>query len=111
MLRLLIVIGRALAQGLRGQRELVLENLALRQHLTAMKRADRRPRLLARDRLFWIALTRIWELAHGGGPGAARHRRAMASRLGSATDGPYVRHADEPTVRPSVGRFARSSVK
>jgi hypothetical protein len=49
MLRLLIVIGRTLALGLRGQRELALENLALRQQLVAMKRAARRPRLLARD--------------------------------------------------------------
>jgi putative transposase len=60
MLQLLIVVGRALALGLRGHRELVLENLALRQQLMAMKRANRRPRLQARDRLFWIALRRIW---------------------------------------------------
>jgi putative transposase len=60
MLGLLIVIGRALALGLRGQRELALENLALRQQLMAMKRATRRPHLQARDRLFWIALRRIW---------------------------------------------------
>jgi hypothetical protein len=59
MLELLIVIGRALALGLRGQGELVLENLALRQQLMAMKRA-RRPHLRARDRLFWIALRQIW---------------------------------------------------
>jgi Homeodomain-like domain len=54
------VIGRALALALRGHRELVLENLALRQQLTAMKRTTRRPHLQARDRLFWIVLTRIW---------------------------------------------------
>jgi putative transposase len=60
MLGLLIVIVRALSLVLCGQQELVLENLALRQQLMAMKRADRCPRLQARDRLFWIALTRIW---------------------------------------------------
>src|SRR4029453_15298005 len=60
MLQLLIVVGRALALGLRGHRELVLENLALRQQLMAMKRANSRPRMQARDRLFWIALRRIW---------------------------------------------------
>jgi hypothetical protein len=48
MLQLLIVVGRALALGLRGHRELVLENLALRQ-LMAMKRTNNRPRLQARD--------------------------------------------------------------
>jgi putative transposase len=61
MLELLIVIGRALALGLRGHRELVLENLALRQQLVAMKRETSRPRLHARDRLFWIAVTRVWQ--------------------------------------------------
>ena len=60
MLRLLIVIGRALALGLRGHRELVLENLALRQQLMALARVKRRPQLQARDRLFWIALRRLW---------------------------------------------------
>jgi transposase InsO family protein len=60
MLQLLILVARALAMGLRGHREVVLEKLALRQQLMAMKRAARRPRLQARDRLFWIALRRIW---------------------------------------------------
>jgi hypothetical protein len=49
MLDLLIVIGRALALALRGHRELVLENLALRQQLTAMKRATKRPHLQTCD--------------------------------------------------------------
>jgi hypothetical protein len=59
MVQLLILVGRALAVGLRGHRELVLENLALRQQLMTLKRANSRPRLQARDRLFWIALRRI----------------------------------------------------
>ena len=56
MLQLLMVVCRALALALRGHREVVLENLALRQQLMAMKRANGRPRLQARDRLFWMAL-------------------------------------------------------
>src|SRR5712692_10367832 len=63
MLELLIVIGRALALALRGHRELVLENLALRQQLTAVKRTTTRPQLQTRDRLFWIALARVWRTA------------------------------------------------
>jgi putative transposase len=39
---------------------LVLENLALRQQLTAMKRTANRPRLERGDRLFWLALMRVW---------------------------------------------------
>ena len=60
MLQLLIVVGRTLALGVRGHRELVLENLALRQQLMAMKRPNNRRCLQARDRLFWMALRRIW---------------------------------------------------
>ena len=60
MLELLIVIGRALALALRGHRELVLENLALRQQLTVMRRTTNRPHVATCDRLFWIGLARIW---------------------------------------------------
>jgi hypothetical protein len=35
-------------------------NLALRQQLTAMKRATKRPHLQTHDRLSWIALRRLW---------------------------------------------------
>ena len=60
MLQLLMVVCRALVLALRGHREVILENLALRQQLMAMKRAHDRRRLQARDRLFWMALRRIW---------------------------------------------------
>jgi hypothetical protein len=59
MLELLIVIVRAFTLALRGHRELVLENLALRQQLAAFHRTTR-CRLRARDRLFWMALARSW---------------------------------------------------
>jgi hypothetical protein len=52
MLELLIVIARGLILALRGHRELVLENLALRQQLSAMQRAHKRVHLQTRDRLF-----------------------------------------------------------
>jgi hypothetical protein len=61
MLELLLVVARARALALRGHRELVLENLALRQQLTAMKRSANRPRLERGARLFWIALARVWQ--------------------------------------------------
>src|SRR3989449_6982873 len=59
MLELLIVVVRALMLALRGHRELVLENLALRQQLAAFHRTTR-CRLRSRDRLFWMALARSW---------------------------------------------------
>src|SRR4051794_8324232 len=60
MLQLMMVGCRALTLALRGHHELVLENLALRQQLMAMKRANSRPRLKAGDRLFWMVWRRIW---------------------------------------------------
>ena len=60
MLELLIVLARALALAFRGHRELILENLALRQQLAALKRSNKRPHLQTRDRLFWIVLARSW---------------------------------------------------
>ena len=59
MLELLIVVVRAVTLALRGHRELVLENLALRQQLAAFHRTTR-CRLRACDRLFWMALARSW---------------------------------------------------
>jgi putative transposase len=59
MLEVLIVVVRALALALRGHRELVLENLALRQQLALVHRTTR-CRLRSRDRLFWMALARSW---------------------------------------------------
>jgi hypothetical protein len=47
MLELIIVLVRALALGCRGHHDLVLENLALRQQLHALRRAAKRPRLRA----------------------------------------------------------------
>src|SRR5262249_28992660 len=60
MLVLLIVVVRGVALVLRGHRELVLENVALRQQLAAMKRAQKRVPLNTGDRLFWIALAHSW---------------------------------------------------
>jgi hypothetical protein len=54
----------ALYQLLRGllvpRLVLVTENLALRQQLLVLRRSSNRPRLLHRDRLFWIALSQLW---------------------------------------------------
>ena len=47
------------------RRELVLENLALRQQLAVFKQQSKRPRLRNRDRVFWIALKRLWPTWRG----------------------------------------------
>ena len=49
-----------LFRGVRTQRTLVLENLALRHQLTVLRRSTPRPRLRPSDRLFWVLLSRLW---------------------------------------------------
>jgi putative transposase len=44
----------------RSRRDLVLENLALRQQLAVLKQRHPQPRLVAPDRLFWVTLRRVW---------------------------------------------------
>src|SRR5262245_45156534 len=43
-----------------GQKQIALENAALRQQLSVFKRDVKRPKLNDRDRLFWIGLCMIW---------------------------------------------------
>ena len=45
---------------LRARRNLLLENLALRQQLAVLKRRHSRPRLDLLDKLFWVAIRRFW---------------------------------------------------
>lgn len=44
----------------RAHRALLLENLALRQQLAALKQSRPRPRLTVFDRVFWILARRFW---------------------------------------------------
>src|ERR1700674_426313 len=44
----------------RTRRSLLLENLALRQQLAALKRRHPRPRMAAFDKLFWVLARRSW---------------------------------------------------
>jgi hypothetical protein len=45
---------------LRARRSLLLENLALRQQLTVLKRRYPRPRLDLLDKVFWVSIRRFW---------------------------------------------------
>ena len=51
---------RTIISGLKSQKALALENLALRQQLAIPRRTMKRPRLTKADRLFWVFLSRIW---------------------------------------------------
>jgi len=60
MITLLLRLFRLLPFFLGGHRQLALENLALRQQLAVYKRTMTRPPLRRTDRLFWVALARVW---------------------------------------------------
>src|SRR2546425_3140247 len=60
MITLLLQLLRLLPFLCGGPRQLALENLALHQQLAAYKRTVPRPKLRTTDRLFWVALTKVW---------------------------------------------------
>ena len=60
MLHLLHALLATARSSLKSQRELTLENLALRQQLAILRRKTKRPKLAKADRAFWVALSRLW---------------------------------------------------
>src|ERR1017187_4307348 len=60
MLRLLRFLSTLPFRFFCSRRDLVLENLALRQQLIVLTRRRPQPRFSARDRLFWVTLRRFW---------------------------------------------------
>jgi len=59
MLHLLYALLATARSSLKPQRELALENLALRQQLAIVQRKTKRPKLTKADRAFWVALCRL----------------------------------------------------
>jgi putative transposase len=60
MLRLLRLLFVLFARSFCSRRDLLLENLALRQQLAILKERRPRPRFSTSDRLFWTTLSRLW---------------------------------------------------
>jgi hypothetical protein len=61
MLRFVFLVLGVLVRLLGSRRDLTLENLALHQQLAAYKTRNRRPRIDAADRVFWVMLYRVWD--------------------------------------------------
>jgi transposase InsO family protein len=60
MLRLLELIFGVFVRSFRTRRDLLLENLALRQQLAVLARRRPQPRFSNGDRFLWITLRRLW---------------------------------------------------
>ena len=59
MIETLRWLGILMVAALRERRDLILENLALRQQLGVLKRKGV-PRLKRKDRVFWVVLSQVW---------------------------------------------------
>jgi putative transposase len=60
MFLLIRVIFATILRLFSARRDLVLENLVLRQQLTVFKRKHPRPRMVVVDKLFWVFAQRFW---------------------------------------------------
>jgi hypothetical protein len=60
MLNALELLLASIVRGFRSRRNLLLENLALRQQLAVLKRKYPRPRPAVFDKLFWVLARRFW---------------------------------------------------
>jgi hypothetical protein len=60
MLRPLKLLFDLIVRSCCSRRDLMLENLALRQQLAVLKRRHPQPRFAAYDKLFWTILRRLW---------------------------------------------------
>ena len=57
---LLTIVLRALRGTVRSRSDLVLENIALKHRVKALKQKRPRPQLADVDRAFWVAMRRVW---------------------------------------------------
>src|SRR5215472_7331958 len=61
MLELVRLLLATLVAAVRHRQRLVVENLLLRQQLQVALRSQRRPRLRARDKFFWLLVRRLYQ--------------------------------------------------
>src|SRR6266404_3887636 len=60
MLRLLRLLIGSFRLAFSSRKDLLLENLTLRQQLTVLRRRHCRPRINSLDKLFWVIARRLW---------------------------------------------------
>ncbi len=53
-------VGNTLLSVFKTRRQLLFENLVLRQQLAVLNRSVKRPQLTRADRLFWVMVSRVW---------------------------------------------------
>ena len=110
MLNAIMVSIRFILLILGGQKQLALENAALRQQLAVFKRNVPRPKLNNRDRLFWIGLYLIWAgLEIRVDIRAVRNRHVLASRAVQTVLAEVISTRSNPAAHEPVPRSVNSS--
>ncbi|MCH7689261.1 MAG: transposase [Planctomycetes bacterium] len=108
MWKWLKVILGALRSSVRNQRDLALENLALRQQLATLKFRGPRPNLTDSDRLFWVVLSRFWSkwvsVVHVVQPATVIRWHRQGFRY-------YWRWKSRPRGRPRIDSETRQLVR
>jgi transposase InsO family protein len=109
MLTILKTMLTTAASALKTRRELALENLALRQQLACFKATRARPRIDVTDRIFWVALHRLWHgwraSLHMVGPETViRWHRAGFRRF-------WAWKSRRRTGRPAIPRQTRNLIR
>src|SRR5205809_1432566 len=106
MVTLLLRLLRLLPLLCGAHRHVALENLALRHRLAVYKRTVTRPKVRRSDRLFWVALSRVWAgwrqaLVIVSPNTVLRWQRRPAARSATSTAA--------STARPSMGSTCSST--
>ena len=113
MLNAIVVSIRFILLILAGEKQVALENAALRQQLAVFKRNVPRPKLNHRDRLFWICLCMIWQDWKSALLFVQRNSNVLASEavqvvlvdvIPTETTRPTTNPFGDPETRPNHGK-------
>jgi hypothetical protein len=94
----------------RSRRSLLLENLALRPQLTALKRKHPKPKFRVLDKLFWVVAIRFWSgwktVSRPGHPG----NRGSLHRTGSRLYWSFISRARKRVRRKKPSKEVRDLI-
>jgi putative transposase len=112
---LLLSLIRFLRLLLSGHQTVALENVALRVQLAAFRRKRRRPVLTSFDRLFWIALRRMWSgwrgpLLYVQADTVVRWQRERLRRFWARLSKPRRRSRGRPATASEIRRLIEGMV-